>query len=304
MIRRRYSTRNMTISSSDKEGRHNLSSAPSLVQPTMMQLGGVEYDLKNQTKTSPKDKTIEGNQNQLFKKSQQNRRDDIEKKASSYKGVHHFKESQSELAAQQGRINPIRVQPNTRRTLVGGGYGQTPAGLQVRVPDVNLGGSFGGGHGGGYGGGGGQQYGIPPPSFQIQGPQKVNLGFGQNLNLGLGQNFNLGLGQDINIRGPQNINVPGLNIPFMDLRICPDIILSLIVLAGAAAALGLYFAIIGVGRRRRKRSTYLGAPIGTYVVSGVLIFQSDFPVRFKNIMKVGVGERLFLAQHEARRNGP
>ena len=116
----------MTISSSDKEGRHNLSSAPSLVQPTMMQLGGVEYDLKNQTKTSPKDKTIEGNQNQLFKKSQQNRRDDIEKKASSYKGVHHFKESQSELAAQQGRINPIRVQPNTRRTLVGGGHGQTP----------------------------------------------------------------------------------------------------------------------------------------------------------------------------------
>ena len=146
----------------------------------------------------------------------------------------------------------------TRRTLAGGGYGQPPPGLQVRFPDINLGGSFGGGGGGGYGG---QQYGIPPPSFQIQGPQNVNLGFGQNLNLGLGQNINLGLGQDINIRGPQNVNLPGLNIPFMDLRICPDIILSLIVLAGAAAALGLYFAIIGVGRRK-KRSTNLRGPIG------------------------------------------
>ena len=228
-----------------------LSATPSLVQPTMVQLGGLEYHLRKQTRSWKAEKSKKDRQ---YKNSQQPvSEDDIQKKRATY----YVKERRSEGAMQQGGVSRVRGE-QTRRTLAGGGYGQPPPGLQVRFPDVNLGGSFGGGQGGGYGG---QQHGIPPPSFQIQGPQNVNLGFGQNLNLGLGQNINLGLGQDINIRGPQNVNLPGLNIPFMDLRICPDIILSLIVLAGAAAALGLYFAIIGVGRRK-KRSTNLRGPIG------------------------------------------
>ena len=232
-----------------------LGASQTLVQPTMVQLGGLEYNLKKQTKSWKAKKTNKKNRQQQYKKSQPASEDDVEKKRASERKANYLKGNQRQLAMQEGRVSPVQ----TRRTLAGGGYGQNPPGLQV-----NLGGSFGGGRGGGYGGGGHQQYGIPPPSFQIQGPQNVNLGFGQNVNLGLGQNFNLGLGQDINIRGPQNINLPGLNIPFMDLRICPDIILSLIVLAGAAAALGLYFAIIGVGKRKRKkkRSTNLQGPIG------------------------------------------
>ena len=237
-----------------------LGAAQSLVQPTMVQLGGLDYNLKKQTKSWKAKKSKKKNQQQQYKNPQPASEDDVQKKSASEKKAYYLKGNQKQLAMQEGRVNPVQ----TRRTLAGGGYGQNPPGLQVKFPDVNLGGSFGGGRGGGYGGGGHQQYGIPPPSFQIQGPQNVNLGFGQNLNLGLGQNFNLGLGQDINIRGPQNINLPGLNIPFMDLRICPDIILSLIVLAGAAAALGLYFAIIGVGKKkkRKKRSTNLQGPIG------------------------------------------
>ena len=232
-----------------------LGASQSLVQPTMVQLGGLEYNLKKQTKSWKAKKSKKKNQQQQYKKSQPASEDDVEKKSASEKRANYLRGNQRQMAMQEGRVSPA-VQ--TRRTLAGGGYGQNSPGLQV-----NLGGSFGGGRGGGYGGGGHQQYGIPPPSFQIQGPQNVNLGFGQNVNLGLGQNFNLGLGQDINIRGPQNINLPGLNIPFMDLRICPDIILSLIVLAGAAAALGLYFAIIGVGKRKRKkRWTNLQGPIG------------------------------------------
>ena len=39
-----------------------------------------------------------------------------------------------------------------------------------------------------------------------------------------------------------------------DLQICPDLILSLIVAAAAVAAGGLYLAITGAGRRRRREA--------------------------------------------------
>ena len=131
-----------------------------------------------------------------------------------------------------------------RAFLAGGGYGQAPyPDVNVKVPPIRVAGvNFGGSNGAyfrnqhlrGYGGGGyshagvGYGYGQVPPGFQIQGPQNINLGLGQNVNL-------------------------GLNIPFFDIRICPDIILGLIVVAAAAAALGLYIAITQAGRRRRKK---------------------------------------------------
>ena len=128
-----------------------------------------------------------------------------------------------------------------RAFLVGGGYGQ-PAypDVNVKVPPIRVAGvNFGGNNGAyfrpvgnpqlrGYGGGYGYGHGQVPPGLQIQGPQNINLGLGQNVNL-------------------------GLNIPFFDIRICPDIILGLIVVAAAAAALGLYIAITQAGRRRRKK---------------------------------------------------
>ena len=135
-----------------------------------------------------------------------------------------------------------------RAFLAGGGYGQAPyPDVNVKVPPIRVAGvNFGGSNGAyfrpvgnqhlrGYGGGGGYGhagvgygYGQVPPGFQIQGPQNINLGLGQNVNL-------------------------GLNVPFFDIRICPDIILGLIVVAAAAAALGLYIAITQAGRRRRRK---------------------------------------------------
>ena len=134
-----------------------------------------------------------------------------------------------------------------RAFLAGGGYGQAPyPDVNIKVPPIRVAGvNFGGSNGAyfrpvgnqhlrGYGGGGyshagvGYGYGQVPPGFQIQGPQNINLGLGQNVNL-------------------------GLNIPFFDIRICPDLILGLIVVAAAAAALGLYIAITQAGRRRRKK---------------------------------------------------
>ena len=228
-----------------KETEKDINAASSLKQPTMTQLGGVEYNLKKQPNGSrwQREKFEKGNERQQYRNSLPAREDDTEKKGATNRRAYYVKENQGGLTMQQGRLSPMRAE-QTQRTLAGGGFGQNPPGLQVSFPSLNLGGSFGGGHGGG--GYGGQQHGIPPPSFKIQGPQNVNLGFGQNLNLGLGQNFNLGLGQDINIRGP--------NIP-LDLRICPDIILSLIVLGAAAAAVGLYLAIIGVGRRKKRSAS-------------------------------------------------
>ena len=134
-----------------------------------------------------------------------------------------------------------------RAFLAGGGYGQAPyPDVNIKVPPIRVAGvNFGGSNGAhfrpvgnqhlrGYGAGGyghagvGYGYGQVPPGLQIQGPQNINLGLGQNVNL-------------------------GLNIPFFDIRICPDIVLGLIVVAAAAAALGLYIAITQAGRRRRKR---------------------------------------------------
>ena len=140
---------------------------------------------------------------------------------------------------------PSRTGNVQRRVfLAGGGYGQ------AAYPDVNIklppvaGFNFGGnvrpvgsqhlrGYGGGYGVGYG--HGQVPPGFQIQGPQSINLGLGQNVNL-------------------------GLNLPFSDIRICPDLILGLIVVAAAAAALGLYIAITQAGRRRRKKRSSAFSP--------------------------------------------
>ena len=132
-----------------------------------------------------------------------------------------------------------------RAFLAGGGYGQAPyPDVNIKVPPIRVAGvNFGGSNGAyfrpqhlrGYGGGRGYGhagvgygYSQVPPGFQIQGPQSINLGLGQNVNL-------------------------GLNIPFFDIRICPDIILGLIVVAAAAAALGLYIAITQAGRRRRRK---------------------------------------------------
>ena len=51
-----------------------------------------------------------------------------------------------------------------------------------------------------------------------------------------------------------------MNLPFSDIRICPDLILGLIVVAAAAAALGLYIAITQAGRRRRKKRSSAFSP--------------------------------------------
>ena len=147
---------------------------------------------------------------------------------------------------------PSRSGDGQRRVfLAGGGYGQAPyPDVNIKVPPIRVAGvNFGGSNGAyfrpngnqhlrGYGGGGyshaGYGYGQVPPGFQIQGPQNINLGLGQNVNL-------------------------GLNIPFFDIRICPDIVLGLIVVAAAAAALGLYIAITQAGRRRRKKRSSASA---------------------------------------------
>ena len=117
---------------------------------------------------------------------------------------------------------------NRRALLAGAGQFAQNANLQNIGQRAGFGNVYGrGGYGGSYGGYGHSQI---PQGFTIRGPQNINLGGLQNANL-------------------------RLNLPFTDLNICPDIILSLIVLAAAVAAGGLYLAITGAGRRRRKRSS-------------------------------------------------
>ena len=132
-----------------------LNAAPSLAQPTMVQLGGVEYNLRKQTKSWKVEKP---NQHQQYKAFQPVSVDDIQKKsAASHRRSYYVQEKQREVGMLQGGVSPRLSGEETRRTLAGGGYGQPPPGLQVKLPDINLGGSFGGGLGGGYGGGGHQQ---------------------------------------------------------------------------------------------------------------------------------------------------
>ena len=162
---------------------------------------------------------------------------------------------------------------NRRVFLAGGGYGQTPPKVNIRLPSANIrgigfdqahpqnngyagnggyGGSGGYGGGGGFGGSGG--HGVAG-GYGGSGGYSGSGGFGGHGGSGYGST---GYSQPSygyiggHGGGAQSFS---LSFPFNEIQICPDIILAAIVAAAAVAAGGLYLAITAAGRRKRNVST-------------------------------------------------